>query len=240
MSRHEPRLRPHRRLRLAGHAADRAARARGGRLLRDPPVLEGGRSVRAAQAQGGDPVRRPGVGSGAGQPARARGNLQERRSDPRHLLRPADLVRAARRQGRERPRGGIRPGGCRDPRGLRPVRGRVANGRALSGMDEPRRSRDPPARGFPRLCRVGERALRRRGRRKARATTRRCSIPRWFTRPTARSSSPISFSRSPASKATGRWPPSATRRSPAFARRSASRASSAACRAESIRRSRRC
>ena len=41
------------------------------------------------------------------------------------------------------------------------------------------------------------------------AITRRCSIPRWSTRPTARSSSPISCSRSPASKATGRWPPSA-------------------------------
>ena len=56
------------------------------------------------------------------------------------------------------------------------------------------------------------------------AITRPCSIPRLCTRPTARSFSPISCSRSRASRATGRWPPSATRRSPASARRWARRA----------------
>ena len=135
--------------------------------MRNPPVLEGRRSFRAAQAEGGDPVRRAGVGSTTGQPARARGNLQKRSSDPRHLLRPADPVRAARRQGGERPRGGIRPGGCRGPRAFRPVRGRLANGRPLPGVDEPRGPGDPLARRLPRLCGVGECALRRRGRRSA-------------------------------------------------------------------------
>ena len=55
------------------------------------------------------------------------------------------LVRAARRQGRERARRGIRPGGGRNPRPLRLVRRRLANGRPLSGVDEPRRPRDPSA-----------------------------------------------------------------------------------------------
>ena len=159
----------------------------------------------------------------AGQPARAAGDLQERRSDPRHLLRPADLVRAARRQGRERPCGGIRPGGGRDPRRLRPVRGRVANGRALSGVDEPRRSRDPPARGLPGLCGVGECALRRRGRRSAPllhddvpsrggSHARRREAPRQFP-----------FQGRRPQRRLDDGAPSATRRSPASARRSASR-----------------
>ena len=49
----------------------------------------------------------------------------------------------------------------------RPVRRGVAARRALSGVDEPRRPRDPAARRFPRLCGVGECALRRRRRRNA-------------------------------------------------------------------------
>ena len=123
------------------------------------PFSRAGRGVRAARAQGGDLLRRAGVGSGTGKPARAGGDLQERGPDPRHLLRPADLVRAARRQGRGRPCGGIRPGGSRNPRALGPVRRRLANRRALSGVDEPRRPGDAPTRGLPRLRGVGKRAL---------------------------------------------------------------------------------
>ena len=87
--------------------------------------------------------------------------------------------------------------------------------------------------GF-RVYAVSENALTRSPRTKSAATTPRCSTPRWSTRPTARSSSPISCTRSRASRATGRWPPSAPRRSPASARRSANRASSAASPAASI------
>ena len=50
----------------------------------------------------------------------------------------------------------IRPRGGRNPCSLRPVRRRLANGWPLARVDEPRRSRDPPARGLPRLCGVGE------------------------------------------------------------------------------------
>ena len=81
----------------------------------------------------------------AGKPARAGGDLAERGSHSRHLLRPADLVRATRRQGGGRPCGGIRPCGGRNPRPLRLVRRRLASGRPLSGVDEPRRPRDPSA-----------------------------------------------------------------------------------------------
>ena len=133
--------------------------------MRNPSVLESGRSVRAARAQGGDLLRRTGVGSGTGEPTRAGGDLQERGPDPRHLLRPADLMRAARRQGRGRPCCGIRPGGSRNPRALGPVRRRLANRWALPGVDEPRRPGDAPTGRLPRLCGVGKRALRgRRGR----------------------------------------------------------------------------
>ena len=164
--RHAARHRPHHRLRLPGDAADRAPRAGGRGVLRDPSVLESRRSVRQAEAQGGDPFRRAGVGSGSRQPARARCDLRKRRSDPRHLLRPADARRAARRQGRERACGRIRPRRRRDCRKLRFVRGRLADGRALSGVDEPRGPGDAASARFSRLRCVGERALRgRRGRR---------------------------------------------------------------------------
>ena len=78
-------------------------------------------------------------------------------------------------------------------------------GEPLSGVDEPRRPRDPPARRLPRLRGVGERALR--GRRRRNAPLLHDDVPSrgGRTRPTARSSSPISCTRSPASKATGRW-----------------------------------
>ena len=58
---------PHRRLRLASHAADRPTGARGGRLLRNPSVLESERSVRAAEAKAvilsGGPASVPEAGS---------------------------------------------------------------------------------------------------------------------------------------------------------------------------------
>ena len=131
------------------------------------PFSTAGEALRAPEAQGGDLLRRAGLRAGGWQPARAAGDHRERRSDPRHLLRPADALRAARRQGRERACGGVRPGGRRDPRSVRPLRRRLGEGRALSGVDEPRRPGDPAAGRLPRLRRLRERALRRRGRREA-------------------------------------------------------------------------
>ena len=152
------------------------------------PFSKAARSVRADEAQGGDPVGRPGVGPGAGQPARAGGDLRERRADPGHLLWPADACAsssAARSRAAMR-----REFGRADVEileALRAVRRRVGVGRALSGLDEPWRPRDPPAGRFPRRCGVGERALRRRRRRGAPLLHHACSIPRSSTRPTARS-----------------------------------------------------
>ena len=114
-------------------------------------------------------------------------------------------MRAAWRQGGERTCRGVRPGGGRDPRALRPVRRRLGGGRPLSGVDEPRRPGDAAC---PRVS-ASTRFRRTRPTRspptRSAATTRRCSIPRWSIRPTARSSSPISCTRSRASRATGRW-----------------------------------
>ena len=142
------------------------------------PVLEGGRSVRAAEAEGGDPVRRAGVG------ARSRAARARRWRSSRAAFRSSPSATASRRLC-EQLGGKVESGhaaefGRADVEilaALRPVRRRVAAGRALSGVDEPRRPRDPAARRFPRLCGVGERALRRRGRRERAAITRRCSIP---------------------------------------------------------------
>ena len=52
---------PHHRFRQPGDAAHRAPRARGGRLLRDPPVPEGRPRRSQAEAEGRDPLRRPGL-----------------------------------------------------------------------------------------------------------------------------------------------------------------------------------
>ena len=79
-----------RRFRHPGDAADRAPRARGGRLLRDRAVPEGGRGLHGDEAEGRDPLRRAGIGARRGRAARAAGDLRRRRAGARHLLRPAD------------------------------------------------------------------------------------------------------------------------------------------------------
>ena len=97
----------------------------------------------------------------AGSPRAPAGSFRKRRSDPRHLLRPADL---GANSSAARWRAGTRPNSAGRTSKfwiLRPVRRRVANGRPLSGMDEPRRSRTRLPEGGQ--CRVGERALRCRG-----------------------------------------------------------------------------
>ena len=60
---HPRRPDPHPRLRRAVHAADRAPRARGRRLLRDPSVRQSADEIaRASAPQGHHPLRRPRVG----------------------------------------------------------------------------------------------------------------------------------------------------------------------------------
>ena len=66
---------------------------------------------------------------------------------------------------------------------VRLVRRRVANGRAISGVDEPRRSRAAPARGIPRLA-ASKNGLTRRAD-ETRRYTRPCSIPKSLIRLTA-------------------------------------------------------
>ena len=70
-----PRQASHRRFRLAGHAAHRAAGARGGRLFRDRAVPESRRSLQGDEAEGRDPLRRPGLRARKGRAARAAGDL---------------------------------------------------------------------------------------------------------------------------------------------------------------------
>ena len=82
---------------IAGHPAHRAARPRGGRLLRDRPLRQGRRGVRQAAAERRHPFRRPRLGARGGKSARAGGGVLRRRARARHLLRADDDGRAARR-----------------------------------------------------------------------------------------------------------------------------------------------
>ncbi len=77
-------------------------------------------------------------------------DLRGRRAGARHLLRRAGDGAAARRRGRGRAPPRVRPRRGAGDRGYAAVRGRVAEGRALPGLDEPWRPRDPAARGLPR------------------------------------------------------------------------------------------
>ena len=151
---------PHRRFRQPGDAADRPARARGGRLFGDRPVPRRRRGVQPSAAQGHHPVRRPGVGDRAGKPAGAANPVRQRPAAARHLLRPADAAPAIGWQGRHLRPEGVRPRLHRDRRPERLVRRPVADRREAPGVDEPRRpGREPGARLRGRR-RVRRRALR--------------------------------------------------------------------------------
>ena len=103
------RAHPDPRLRRPVHPADRAARARERGLLRDPAVHRGRRRDPRLRAQGDHPLGRPGLDHRGRGAARAGRGVRARRADPRHLLRRADDLRAARRQGRDRPPPRVRP-----------------------------------------------------------------------------------------------------------------------------------
>ena len=142
--RDEPRQDPDPRLRLAGHAADRAPRARSQRVLRDPP---GGRQRRLrprVQPEGRDPVGQPHVGLRGSDRQGAAGGVRSRRSGARHLLRHADDGAAARRPRRGRAHARVRlrrSAGARPHAAARRHRGRAQPRglRAAEGLDEPRR-----------------------------------------------------------------------------------------------------
>ena len=161
-TRHDhPRQDSDRRFRLAGDAADRAARARGGGLFRDRAVPEGAGGVRRHAPEGGDSLGRPGLGARARRAAAAARALPGRRPDARHLLRRAGDGAAARRQGRRRPSPRVRPRRGRGDAGVAAARRRVAQGREISGVDEPRRSRHHAAARLSGARDLAERADRR-------------------------------------------------------------------------------
>ena len=176
-STHVARQDPHPRLRLPGHAADRAARARGARVLRDPPQRRERRVHPRVRAQGHHPVGQPRQhlrGAGA---ARPRGRVAARRAGARHLLRHVHDDGAARRRGR-----GQQPSRVRLCRGARAwPHQAVRRHRRLShhrgprhaqGVDEPRRQGDRAAAGLQADGQHAELPDRRHGRRGARLLRR--------------------------------------------------------------------
>ena len=135
------------------------------------------------------------------------------RAGARHLLRHADHVRPARRRGAGLGPSRVRPRLRRSDGRLRAVPGRLAQGRARAGVDEPRRPRHAPAARLP--CRRRSARARRsppsptmRG-----GSTGCCSIPRWCTRRTARRCCATSPMACWACPAPGPWPASAPPRS---------------------------
>ena len=130
---------PDPRLRQPVHPAHRAAGARAGRLLRDPP-----------SGPAAEPTSRPSRRAGiilSGGPAivsrpRARRmrsrRLRARRAGARHLLRPAAHGEDARRPGRPRRHREYGPAEVEVLRRAGPSPA-FAHGRALEGVDEPRR-----------------------------------------------------------------------------------------------------
>ena len=135
---------PHPRLRLPGHAADRAAHPRSARVLRDPPERRQRRLHPRVRAQGNHPVRQPRLDLRGARAARAAGGVRSRRAGARHLLRHVHDGGAARRPGRGehasrvrlRRGAGARPHpAARRPGGLLDDRGP----RHAQGLDEPRR-----------------------------------------------------------------------------------------------------
>ena len=100
-------------------------------------------------------------------PLAPQGIVRRRRAGPRHLLRRAGDGAPARRQGRGRTPSRVRPRRGAGHRGHAAVRGRVEEGRALSGLDEPRRPRHRAAQGLPRGRHLGECADRHDRRREA-------------------------------------------------------------------------
>ena len=126
--------------------------------MRDRAVPEGGRGLRGDAAEGRDPVRRTGFGARPGRAARAARHLPGGRAGARHLLRRAGDGGAARRRGRGRPSPRVRPRRGAGDGGDALVRGRLAQGRALPRMDEPRRPRHAAAGRLPRGRHLAERA----------------------------------------------------------------------------------
>ena len=165
---------PHRRFRLPGHPADRPPGARGGGLLGDRAVPVRGRGASArTQAEGRDPVRRAGIGRGRGVAARPAGDLRA----------PACRCSASATASRRWPRSSAarsRAGTMRSsaaPRSRSSPTARSSDGiwhvgRALPGLDEPRRPGHQAARRLRDHRGVRERALRARRRRGAPALRR--------------------------------------------------------------------
>ena len=137
------------------------------------------------RASGDHPLGRPGVHHRGGSATRAGRGVRARPADPRHLLRRADDLRAARRQGRDRPSPRVRPRLHRRGGPLPAVRGAARARRPHPGLDEPRRQGGRAAAG---LSRGRDLARARRSPRSpttSAGSTACSSTPRWCTRPRA-------------------------------------------------------
>ena len=109
---------------------------------RGSSVPEGRGSLPGDEAQGGHPFRRAGIGDDGCLAARPACAFRDRHAGLRHLLRPAGDGGTARRRGRGRTPRGIRPRRDRDPPRQPALSRRLACGREISRLDEPRRPRD--------------------------------------------------------------------------------------------------
>ena len=129
--------------------------------MRDRAVPEGGSGLPGDEAEGGDPLRRPGLACHEeGSPRAPQPIFDFRRAGARHLLRPDDHGRAARRHGRGRPSPRIRPRRCRGQGESALFDGVWRRRREASGLDEPWRPHHPDAAGLCGGRRVAERAVR--------------------------------------------------------------------------------
>ena len=203
------------------HPAHRAAGARGRRLFGDRALRQGRGRARAGPAQGHHPLRRTGIA--CMRPAR-------RKLSPAVVNSGVPVLGICYgEQAMVAALGGQVEGGHTREFGRAELEiiddtplfdGVWRSGDAAAGVDEPWRPRDQAARRLPRR-RASRTARRSRPSPTMPASSMACSsIPRWCTRRTAPSSSPISCIGSPAAPAIGRWRSSAPPRSRASERRS--------------------
>ena len=171
---------PHPRLRLAVHAADRAAAARAVGLLRDPAPGHQGRVARPRAGRGASCSRAGRTACTSGAPrAATRGSSQLGRARGRHLLRHAAHEPRARRRGEALRPPRVRPGD------LLAEAGRHALPRACRPRSRVWMSHGDDVRRAPRGVPGGrgdrdERDRRHRGPGAA-GSTGCCSTPRWST-----------------------------------------------------------
>ena len=210
--RHDDRHRPHHRFRQPGHPADRAAGARGRRLFRDRPVPARPRR-RSARLKPKAVILSGGPASALPRPAaRARRRSVFEAGVPVLGICYGQQTMCAQLGGKVE--GGTTASSAapssRSSRTAALFDGSVSDRRAPPGLDEPRRPRHRAAAGLRGRRPLGERALRR-DRRRGAQDLRHHVPPRGGAHAGRRQAARrTSCTTSPASTATGRWPPTAT------------------------------